>query len=721
MRPAAPEPASFPEERGAPPEDVTTATELPETEVTTELRRIARTRNVGIMAHIDAGKTTVSERILFLTGKVHRMGEVHDGTTVLDYLEEERARGITITSAATTVEWDGHRIQLIDTPGHVDFTAEVERTLRVLDGAVAVFDSVAGVEAQSETVWRQADRYGVARIAFLNKMDRPGASFAKSVDSIRRRLGARPIPFQLPYGEGPEFRGVIDLVDDALLLFDEASEGRNLIREEIPEAMRMEALRAKEVLVEAASDYSDEILETFLEGGDVDREGLLAALRRATLARAIVPVFCGSALRKRGVRRLLDGIVRYLPSPLDVPAVVGTHPDTQEQIQRRPRPEEPFSALAFKTIADRTGDLTFLRVYSGRLEAGTAALHVRTGRRERLGRLLEMHADRRVALEAAEAGDIVAVVGLKNTATGDTLCDAAHPIVLERMAFPKPVLSVALEPKRNVDRERLGEVIGRVVREDPTLRARTDEATGEFVLSGMGELHLEIVVNRLRREEKLEVRTGAPRVAYRQRLREAREVEARHVKQTGGHGQFGVVEVVFEPIEKSDEVLFESEIVGGSVPREYIPAVERGIRETAESGGRIGFPFVGLRARLVDGQSHDVDSSDLAFHAAGALAFRHAAEGNSLLLEPIMRFEVQVPEDYLGEVLGDLQSRRAQIQRLEPAAGSSRIAGIVPLSEMFAYATRLRGLTQGRGTFTLEADSYDVVPSAIAEKVLEEV
>jgi elongation factor G len=670
------------------------------------------------MAHIDAGKTTVSERILFLTGKVHRMGEVHEGTTVLDYLEEERARGITITSAATTVEWEEHRIQLVDTPGHVDFTAEVERTLRVLDGAVAVFDAVAGVEAQSETVWRQANRYGVARVAFLNKMDRPGASFANSVESIRARLGARPVPLQIPCGEGPEFRGVVDLVDDVLLVFDDASEGRRLVREPIPESMAMEALRAKEDLVEAASDFSDEILETFLEGGDVDREGLLAALRKATLAQAIVPVLCGSALRKRGVSLLLDAIVRYLPSPLDVPPVTGVHPASGEPCPRRPRPEEPFAALAFKTIADRTGDLTFLRVYSGRLEAGTAALNSRTGRRERLGRLLEMHADRREPVEAAVAGDIVAVVGMKNTATGDTLCDPAHPIVLERMAFPQPVLSIALEPRRNVDRERLAEVIGRILREDPTLRARTDEDTGEFVLSGMGELHLEIVVNRLRRDDGLELRTGPPRVAYRQTLRQARTVEARHVKQTGGHGQFGVVEVVFEPIEKSDELLFENEVVGGAVPREYVPAVERGIRETAAAGGRLGFPFVGFRARLVDGQSHDVDSSDLAFHAAGALAFRQAAEGNSLFLEPIMRIEVQVPEEFLGEVLGDLQSRRTQIERLDPSAGTSRIAGRVPLSEMFAYATRLRGLTQGRGTFTLEPEAYEVVPAPLAEKIL---
>ncbi|HET6203477.1 MAG TPA: elongation factor G [Planctomycetota bacterium] len=670
------------------------------------------------MAHIDAGKTTVSERILFLTGRVHKMGEVHEGTTVLDYLEEERERGITITSAATTVEWDGYRINLIDTPGHVDFTAEVERSLRVLDGAVAVFDAVHGVEAQSETVWRQAERYGVPRLCFLNKMDRPGADFFASVESIRTRLGARPVPLVIPFGQGADFAGVIDLIDDALYLFDDASEGRRVRREEIPSDYGHAVLKGKEALVEAAGDFSDEILETFLEGGEVDREGLIAALRKATIARAITPVLCGSALRKRGVNLLLDAVVRFLPSPLDIPPIEGVDPASGEKATRRPHPDEPFAALAFKTFADKTGDLTFVRVYSGRARAGEQLLNPRTRKRERIGRLLLMHADDREAIEEVRTGDIFATVGLKGTVTGDTLCAEGKPILLERMSFPRPVLSIAIEPRTNADRDRLGDAVGRVLREDPTVRSKTDDATGQMVLSGMGELHLEIVVNRIRRDFGVEVNTGPPRVAYKQTLRRVREVEGRHVKQTGGHGQYGVVKVVFEPTPGEEEIVFEDEVTGGRVPREYIPSVERGIRDAAEAGGRLGFPFVGFRARLIDGQAHDVDSSDMAFTAAGALAFRMASEGNGVLLEPVMRFEVTVPEEFLGEVLGDLQSRRARIEDLGFTAGGRAIRGKVPIAEMFAYATRVRSLTQGRGTFSLEPFAYEPVPEAVAAELL---
>ena len=700
------------------PQAATPVREPKHVKVPPDLDRLSRTRNLGIMAHIDAGKTTVSERILFLTGKVHRMGEVHEGTTVLDYLEEERARGITITSAATTVDWKGHRINLIDTPGHVDFTAEVERSLRVLDGAVAVFDAVHGVEAQSETVWRQAERYAVPRICFLNKMDRPGADFFASVESIRTRLGARPVPFQIPFGQGADFAGVVDLIDGCVYLFDDASEGRSVRREEIPAEYAHAALKATEVLVEAASDFSDEILETFLEGGEVDREGLLAALRKATLARSIAPVYCGSALRKRGVNLLLDAVTRFLPSPLDMPPIEGTEPSTGEKETRRHHPDEAFSALAFKTFADKTGDLTFVRVYSGRARAGESFLNPRTRKRERLGRLLLMHADDRESIEEVRTGDIFATVGMKGTVTGDTLCAEGKPILLERMSFPRPVISLAIEPKTNADRDRLGDAVGRVLREDPTVRAKTDEATGQMVLSGMGELHLEIVVNRIRRDFNVEVNTGAPRVAYKQTLRRAREVEGRHIKQTGGHGQFGVVKMVFEPSPGTDEVTFEDEVVGGRIPREYIPSVERGIRDSAEAGGRLGYPFVGFKARLIDGQSHDVDSSDMAFLAAGSLAFRLAVDGNAVLLEPVMRFEVTVPEEFLGEVLGDLQSRRAQIEDLGFSAGGRAIRGKVPIAEMFAYATRIRSLTQGRGTFSLEPCNYEPVPESVAAEIL---
>ncbi len=682
------------------------------------LNQLRKARNIGIMAHIDAGKTTVSERILYLTGKVHRMGEVHDGTATMDYDPDEQARGITITSAATTCQWKGHRINLIDTPGHVDFTAEVERSLRVLDGAVAVFDGVSGVEAQSETVWKQADKYRVPRICFVNKMDRLGASLMNTIDSIHKRLGANPVAIQLPWGEEKSYNGIIDLIEEKLFAFVPGSQDGEVEEKPIPADYAERVAKAREKLIEAAAEFDDVIMERFVEGEAVDKAAIYAALRKGTLAYKVNPILCGSALHKKGIAFLLDAIVNFLPSPADMPDVKGKVPRTTNEITRKSLPTEPFCALAFKTISGTTGDLTFLRVYSGTAKQGDSVTNSRMGRRERLGRLVLMHADQQEPLAEVRAGDIAAAIGLKQTVTGDTLSSEEDPIVLETMSFPEPVISLSVEPKTNVDRDKLGEVLAKMVRDDPTFISRTDEETGQVIISGMGELHLEIITTRISRDHNVGINIGKPKVAYRQTLRKTIDVEGRHVKQSGGHGQFGVVKMRFEPAATKEPVEFESLIKGGSIPREYIPSVEDGVVAAAKTGGRRGFPFVNIKAYLIDGQYHDVDSSDLAFQSAGMIAFRQAIEGNALLLEPLMKLEVRVPEEFMGEVIGDLNSRRVQISDIEMSGNVRVIVGKVPIAEMFQYSTILRSLTQGRGVFSLEPSEYAVVPPNIAEKVL---
>ncbi|MFO1011896.1 MAG: elongation factor G [Planctomycetota bacterium] len=676
-------------------------------------------RNIGIMAHIDAGKTTVTERILFLTGKIHMTGEVHDGEATMDFLEEERKRGITIQSAATACEWNLHSVNIIDTPGHVDFTAEVERSLRVLDGAVAVFDAVSGVEAQSETVWRQANRYGVARICFLNKMDRVGADFWGSVESIRERLDARPVPVQIPVGQEKEFRGVIDLVRMKMYEFPEEFEGKQYLESDVPAEMLEEAKTHRKKMIENAAEFDEQLLELFIEDKEPTEELVLAALRKGTLAMAINPVVCGSALKHKGVRFMLDAVVDFLPSPLDLPAVEGLEPRTDNKVIRKRTPDEPLCLMAFKTIAESTGDLTFVRIYSGTLKKSTNVLNTRTGKTERIGRIVRMFANKREPLDELQAGDIGAIVGLKNTYTGDTLCDEEKPIQLNKIQFPDTVISMSIEPKKSADRDKLGEVISRMMREDPTFRAQTNEATGQLIISGMGELHLEVITNRIMTEHKCEVVTGKPKVAYKQRLRKAIETEARYIRQSGGRGQYAVITVRFEPVATKDgDFEFVDAIKGGSVPREYIPKVGNGLEEGFKGGGQLGFPFVNIRATLTDGKYHEVDSSEMAFHAAGLLAFRQAAENNVTLLEPIMKVEVRVPEEFMGAVVGDLNSRRGEVEEVDSIGNQRVVRAKVPIAEMFAYSSSLRGATQGRGTYAMELWEYRDVPNSIAEKVL---
>ena len=686
---------------------------------TPSAKRLLTHRNIGIMAHIDAGKTTVTERILFLTEKIHKMGEVHEGAATMDFLEEEQKRGITIQSAATSAEWRKHSINIIDTPGHVDFTAEVERSLRVLDGAIAVFDAVSGVEAQSETVWRQADRYGVPRICFINKMDRVGASFAQSVQSIIDRLGARPVAVQIPYGQEKDFRGVIDLLRMRCYLFPEDSDGKTFTEVDVPEDALQATKAARHAMLEAAAEFDEVLLDMFVEDQEPPLELVLKSLRKATLEMEITPVVCGSALKHKGVRFLLDAVVDFLPSPLDVPAVEGEVPRSEEKAVRQADDSEPMAALAFKTIAEPTGDLTFVRIYSGVLKASSRVLNPRTGKNERIGRLLRMHANKREALEEVRAGDIAAVVGLKNTITGDTLCDEDKPILLSKIQFPETVIAMSLEPKKSADRDKLSEVIGKMMREDPTFRAVTNEETGELVISGMGELHLEVLVNRITNDHKCEVVTGKPKVAYKQRLSRAVDTEARYIRQSGGRGQYAVISVKLEPIQTEGSGFeFVDQIKGGTVPREYIPAVEKGLNDGFQGGGRLGFPFVNVRATLHDGKYHDVDSSEMAFQSAGQLAFRQAAEGNVTLLEPIMKIEVRVPEEYLGSVVGDLNSRRGEVTEVDALGNLRIVRGLVPIAEMFAYSSALRGATQGRGSYAMELFEYRDVPRNIAEKVL---
>ena len=684
---------------------------------------IAMTRNIGIAAHIDAGKTTTTERILYYTGRVHRMGEVHDGNATMDWMEQEQERGITITSAATACEWDEHRINIIDTPGHVDFTAEVERSLRVLDGAVGVFCAVGGVEPQSETVWRQADRYEVPRIAFVNKMDRNGADFYNVLAMLKDRLGSNFVPIQLPIGTGETFTGLIDLITMKAITYEETSLGSDFFEGDIPEDLQSTALEYRESLVEAVAEFDDQLLEKFLEGGEIGDDELIAALRKATIAQKAVPVCCGSAFKHKGVQRLLDSVISYLPSPADVPPVIGHLPNSEEEAVREAKDEEPFSALAFKIMTDPfVGRLSFIRVYSGTLEAGSYIFNVSTGRRERVSRLLEMHANNRTERKDVHAGDIVAVVGLKDTTTGDTLCDEKHQIALEKIEFAEPVVHVAIEPKTRADQETLQAGLIKLAEEDPTFRVRVDPDTAQTVISGMGELHLEILVDRLFREFKVEANVGKPQVAYKEGLRVQSHGTGRFVRQSGGRGQYGHVELEVYPGEAGTGLIFDNKIVGGAVPREYVNAVKQGIAEAMSNGPVAGYPIEDVKVELVDGSYHDVDSSEMAFKIAGSMGFKDGGgKAKPFLMEPIMSLEVVVPEKYLGDVIGDLNSHRADVEGINPRSDAQVISCKVPLSETFGYATRLRSLTQGRAVFSLQFANFREVPKSVMEEIVARV
>jgi elongation factor G len=684
---------------------------------------LAKVRNIGIMAHIDAGKTTTTERILFYTGINYKIGEVHEGAATMDWMAQEQERGITITSAATTATWRDHTINLIDTPGHVDFTVEVERSLRVLDGAVAVFDGVAGVEPQSETVWRQADRYGVPRICFVNKMDRVGAEFHRCVEMISDRLGATPLVIQLPWGVEADFRGVIDLVRMQAMLWQTEGKGDTYDVLPIP-ADHVEAAREwRERLVETISENDEEMMELYLDGTEPDEAQLIAAIRRATIAGAVTPVLCGSAFKNKGVQPMLDAIVDYLPSPLDIPSIKGHAVGHDDQvIERHADPAEPFAALAFKIMSDQhLGKLTYIRIYSGTLEAGKPVLNATKDRRERIGKIYQMHANKREERPAASAGQIVAVMGLKDTTTGDTLCDLARPVILESMTFPAPVINVAIEPRTKGDQDKLGTAIQRLAEEDPTFQVRTDEETGQTIIAGMGELHLEVLVDRMRREFKVEANIGRPQVAYRETVtKKVAHVEYTHKKQTGGAGQYAKVVIDLEPTGgDGGGYEFENKITGGRIPREYIPSVDAGCQEAAEFGVLAGYPMVDLKVTLTDGAYHEVDSSELAFKIAGSMAFKKAAaQADPVLLEPMMAVEVRTPEDYMGDVIGDLNSRRGQIQAMEERPGARAVKALVPLAEMFGYVGDLRSRTQGRADYSMQFDSYAQVPSVIAKEII---
>ncbi len=678
-------------------------------------------RNIGIMAHIDAGKTTTTERILYYTGRTHKMGEVHEGAAVMDWMAQEQERGITITSAATTAIWRDFRINIIDTPGHVDFTVEVERSLRVLDGAIAVFDSVAGVEPQSETVWRQADRYRVPRIAFINKMDRTGADFFAAVQSMIDRLGAHPVPVQLPIGQEEHFRGVVDVVEMAGTVWEDDL-GTKVSTVEIPEELKEQADEYHHQLIDAVAEHDEELLETYLtDESAVTPDMIRRALRKATLAIAVTPVFLGSAFKNKGVQPLLDAVIDYLPSPLDVPPIHGVDPRTGHELSRRPSEDEPFSALAFKVMSDPyVGKLTYFRVYSGKVKAGERVMNVTTGKTERVGRLLQMHANHREEREEIGAGEIVAAVGLKATTTGDTLAIDTAPIRLESMEFPDPVISVAIEPKTKADQDKLGQGLARLAEEDPTFRVRTDDETGQTLIAGMGELHLEIIVDRLMREFSVDANVGRPQVAYRETIGTAvQKIQGRFVRQTGGRGQYGHVVIHMEPSEPGEGYEFLDRIVGGKIPKEYIPSVDLGIQESMEAGVLAGYPVVDVRVELVDGSYHDVDSSEMAFKIAGSMAFKEAMRrAKPKLLEPMMAVEVVTPEDYLGDVMGDLNSRRGRVEGLEPRGNAQAVRARVPLATMFGYATDLRSMTQGRATFTMQFDRYEEAPQSVAGEIV---
>lgn len=680
---------------------------------------LEKTRNIGIMAHIDAGKTTTTERILFYTGRVHKIGEVHDGAATMDWMVQEQERGITITSAATTAQWRGHKINIIDTPGHVDFTVEVERSLRVLDGSVAVFCSVGGVEPQSETVWRQADKYGVPRIAFINKMDRVGADFFRGVNMIKERLGANPVPIQLPIGAEDHFKGIIDLIENKAIIYVDDL-GKVSEAAEIPEDLKEISAKYREQLIEAIAESDEELMMKYLDGEELTIEELKVGLRKATVGVKFIPVLCGSAFKNKGVQPLLDAVVDYMPAPTDVPAIKGTHPDTGEEDERHSDDKEPFSALAFKIMADPyVGKLAFFRVYSGMLSSGSYVYNSTKGKRERIGRILQMHANHREEITEVYTGDIAAAVGLKDTTTGDTLCDEKSPIILESMNFPDPVIDVAIEPKTKADQEKMGLALQRLSEEDPTFRTHTDHETGQTIISGMGELHLEIIVDRMLREFKVDANVGRPQVAYKETIRNSVKAEGKFVRQSGGRGQYGHVWVEFSPLEPGSGFEFVNKIVGGVVPREFIGPVEAGIKEALANGINAGYPAVDIRATLVDGSYHDVDSSEMAFKIAGSMAFKEGArKANPVILEPIMKVEVTVPEEYMGDIIGDINSRRGRIEGMDARGNSQVIRGFVPLSEMFGYATDLRSRTQGRGQYVMQMAQYEEVPKNIAEGII---
>jgi elongation factor G len=681
---------------------------------------LERCRNIGIMAHIDAGKTTTTERILFYTGKTHRLGEVHEGTATMDWMEQEQERGITITSAATTCSWRDIRVNIIDTPGHVDFTAEVERSLRVLDGAVAVFDAVHGVQPQSEKVWRQADKYGVPRICFINKIDKMGADFEHAVDTIRKRLNAKPIAIQIPIGQEDKFRGVVDLLSMKAIIWTNEDLGAEYETEELPAELKKKAEAFRAQLVETVAENDDDMLHKFLEGEEISEAELKASLRRSTIALKVFPVVVGTAFKNKGIQPLLDAVVDYLPSPLDTPETKGINPENGEPITRKASDNDPFSALAFKIMADPyVGQLTFIRVYSGQLKSSDSVLNSRTQRHERIGRLLKMHANKREDIQEILAGDICAAVGLKNVSTGDTICDERHPITLESITFAVPVISVAVEPKTKADQEKMGMALAKLAQEDPTFKVHTDPDSGQTIISGMGELHLEIIVDRMMREYKVEANVGKPQVAYRETVRKHAEAEGKYIRQTGGRGQYGHAKIKLDPQPPGTGYEFVNDIVGGSVPKEFIKPIDQGIQEALEGGVLAGYPVVDVKVTLYDGSYHDVDSNEMAFKIAGSMAFKEAArKASPVLLEPVMAVEVVTPEDYAGAIMGDLSSRRGRIEGMEHRAGSQVIKAIVPLAEMFGYATHMRSSTQGRAEYSMHFARYEETPRSVAEEII---
>ena len=686
---------------------------------------LERTRNIGIMAHIDAGKTTTTERILYYTGRSYKIGEVHEGTATMDWMVQEQERGITITSAATTCFWRDCRVNIIDTPGHVDFTVEVERSLRVLDGAVALLDAVSGVEPQTETVWRQADKYRVPRMVFVNKMDRVGADYYRCIDMLRTRLGAHPVPIHIPIGREDQYRGLVDLIDQTAMVWDDNDDtlGKEFKKVPVPIDLADTVKEYREKMIEALAEVDDHLMEKYVGGETISPAELKAAVRKGTIAMKLFPVLCGSAFKNKGVQALLDAVIDYLPSPLDIPPVQGINPETRETEERKASDEAPFAALAFKIMNDQhVGQLVFLRVYSGTLDASSGVLNSTKDKKERVGRLLRMHANKREEVEAIAAGDIAAAIGLKYTTTGDTLCDPDKPIVLESMTFPEPVIAVAIEPKTRADEERLGVSLSRLALEDPTFRVTTEEETSQTLIHGMGELHLEIIVDRLLREFRVEANVGKPQVAYRETIRKKGEAQGKFVRQTGGRGQYGDVYIEVEPNEPGGGFVFENKIIGGAVPKEYVPAVEKGIKEAMETGVLAGYPMVDIKVQLTDGSYHDVDSSEMAFKIAGSMGFKEACrKAKPILLEPVMDVEVVTPEEYMGAIVGDLNSRRGRILSMEARGSSQVIRANVPLGQMFGYATEMRSMTQGRATYTMQFARYEEVPTAIAEEIMAKV
>ncbi|MED0660318.1 elongation factor G [Bacillus smithii] len=680
---------------------------------------LEKTRNIGIMAHIDAGKTTTTERILFYTGRIHKIGETHEGASQMDWMEQEQERGITITSAATTAQWKGHRINIIDTPGHVDFTVEVERSLRVLDGAVAVLDAQSGVEPQTETVWRQATTYGVPRIVFVNKMDKIGADFLYSVKTLHERLQANAHPVQLPIGAEDQFEAIIDLIEMKAYYYADDL-GSSIEEREIPDDYKEQAEEYRNKLIEAVAELDEDLMMKYLEGEEITNEELKAAIRKGTVNVEFFPVFCGSAFKNKGVQLMLDGVIDYLPSPVDIPSIKGTIPNTDEEEERHASDDEPFSALAFKVMTDPyVGKLTFFRVYSGTLNSGSYVLNSTKNKRERVGRVLQMHANHRQEISTVYAGDIAAAVGLKDTGTGDTLCDEKNPIILESMEFPDPVIKVAIEPKSKADQDKMSIALSKLQEEDPTFHAHTDTETGQTIIAGMGELHLDIIVDRMKREFKVEANVGAPQVAYRETFRKSAQVEGKFVRQSGGRGQYGHVWIEFSPNEEGKGFEFENAIVGGVVPREYIPAVQAGLEDAMQNGVLAGYPLIDIKAKLFDGSYHDVDSSEMAFKIAASMALKNAASKcDPVLLEPIMKVEIVIPEEYLGDIMGDVTSRRGRVEGMEARGNAQVVKAFVPLAEMFGYATSLRSNTQGRGTYTMHFDHYEEVPKSIAEEII---